>query len=72
MALPTFATGFKFKIKNTAKSNVAVFYRINKKSGGFKLKTLIELKPGEEKIRDISVDQGDTIAFYGQDAEDET
>jgi len=72
LALPTYATSFKFKIKNTAKSNVAVFYRINKKSGGFKLKTLLNLKPGEEKIKDISVEKGDTIAFYGQDAEDET
>ena len=66
------ATGIKFKIKNTAKTNVAVFYRINKKSGSFKLKTLLNLKPGEEKIKDISVEKGDTIAFYGQDAEDET
>jgi len=72
LALPTYAIGFKFKIKNTAKTNVAVFYRINKKSGGFKLKALLNLKPGEEKIKDISVDKGDTIAFYGQDAEDET
>lgn len=66
------ATGIKFKIKNTAKTNVAVFYRINKKSGGFKLKALTNLKPGEERIKSISVEKGDTIAFYGQDAEDET
>ncbi len=66
------ATGIKFKIKNTAKTNVAVFYRINKKSGSFKLKALLNLKPGEEKIKDISIEKGDTIAFYGQDAEDET
>jgi hypothetical protein len=67
-----FANGFKFKIKNTAKTNVAVFYRINKKSGGFKVKTLLNLKPGEEKIKDVSVDKGDTVIFYGQDAEDQT
>ena len=66
------ATGFKFKIKNTAKTNLAVFYRINKKSGNFKVKTLFSLKPGEERIKDISIDKGDTVAFYGQDAEDET
>jgi len=66
------AGGFKFKIKNTAKTNVAVFYRINKKSGAFKVKALLKLNPGEEKIKDISVDKGDTVSFYGQDAEDET
>ena len=66
------AAGFKFKIKNTAKTNLAVFYRINKKSGNFKVKTLFSLKPGEERIKDISIDKGDTVAFYGQDAEDET
>ncbi len=66
------AIGFKFKIKNTAKTNVAVFYRINKKSGGFKLKTLMNLKPGEEKVKEVSVEKGDTVAFYGQDAEDQT
>ena len=66
------ATGFKFKIKNTAKTNLAVFYRINKKSGNFKVKSLFSLKPGEERIKDISIDKGDTVAFYGQDAEDET
>jgi hypothetical protein len=67
-----FAASFKFKIKNTAKTNIAVFYRINKKSGGFKVKTLLNLKPGEEKIKDVSVDKGDTVIFYGQDAEDQT
>lgn len=64
------AKGFKFRLKNTAKTNVAVFYRISKKSGGFKVKALLKLKPGEEKIKDISISKGDTIAFYGQDAED--
>ncbi|MCR8560936.1 hypothetical protein KXD93_24980 [Mucilaginibacter sp. BJC16-A38] len=68
----TNATGFKFKIKNTAKTNVAVFYKISKSSGNFKLKTLLKLKPGEEKIKEVSLAKGDTIAFYGQDAEDET
>jgi len=66
------AGGFKFKIKNTAKTNVAVFYKITTPEGKFKLKTLIRLHPGEEKIKDISVAKNDTIAFYGQDAEDET
>jgi len=68
----TMAGGFKFKIKNTAKTNVAVFYKITTPQGKFKLKTLIKLHPGEEKIKDISVAKNDTIAFYGQDAEDET
>ncbi|MDP9076560.1 MAG: hypothetical protein M3O71_03980 [Bacteroidota bacterium] len=74
LSFPFFAnaTGFKFKIKNTAKTNVAVFYKISKSSGNFKLKTLLKLKPGEEKIKEVSLANGDTIAFYGQDAEDET
>jgi hypothetical protein len=66
------AEGFKFKIKNTTKNVVTVFYRINKKSGDFKLKSLVKLGPGEEKIKDVSVNKADTIAFYGQDAEDKT
>ena len=66
------ADGFKFRIKNTAKTNVAVFYRINERAGKFKLKALFKLNPGEEKIKDISISKGDTIAFYGQDAEEET
>ncbi|ASU32188.1 hypothetical protein [Mucilaginibacter xinganensis] len=66
------ATGFKFRIKNTAKTNVAVFYKITKADGKFKLKTLLKLNPGEEKIKEISVNKGDSIAFYGQDAEDQT
>jgi hypothetical protein len=67
-----FAHGFKFKIKNTSKTDVAVFYKVTKKSGDFKLKALLKLKPGEEKLKELSVSKGDTIAFYGQDAEDET
>jgi len=66
------ADGFKFKIKNTDKTAVSVFYKITKKSGKFKLKPLINLKPGEERIKDVSISKGDTIAFYGQDAEDVT
>jgi hypothetical protein len=66
------ADGFKFKIRNTDKTSVSVFYKITKKSGKFKLKALTNLKPGEERIKDISVGKGDTILFYGQDAEDET
>lgn len=74
LSLPVFASakGYKFKIKNTAKTNVAVFYKISKSSGNFKLKTLLKLKPGEEKIKEVSVSNGDTVTFYGQDAEDET
>lgn len=68
----SFAHGFKFKIRNTAKTNIAVFYKISKKSGNFKIKALLKLKPGEEKIKEVSVNKGDTIAFYGQDTEDQT
>jgi hypothetical protein len=72
--LPAFvrADNFKFKLKNTAKTNVAVFYRVSKKSGGFKVKALLSLKPNEEKIKEVSVSKGDTLAFYGQDAEEQT
>ena len=66
------ADGFKFRIKNTNKTNVAVFYRINEKSGKFKIKALMKLNPGEEKIKDVSLSKGDTICFYGQDAEEQT
>ena len=66
------AEGFKFKLKNTAKTNVVVFYKISKKSGAFKLKSLTDLKPGQEKEKSISIHKGDTIAFYGQDAEEQT
>src|ERR1700744_2677318 len=66
------ADGFKFKIRNTDKASVSVFYKITKKSGKFKLKALLNLKPGEERIKDVSLSKGDTIAFYGQDAEDQT
>jgi hypothetical protein len=66
------ADGFKFRLKNTAKTNVAVYYKVNKRSGGFKVKALLSLKPGEEKIREVSLSKGDTIAFYGQDAENNT
>lgn len=74
MTLPflAHAEGFKFKLKNTSKSNVAVFYRVSEKSGSFKLKALLDLKPGEEKIKEVSVSKGDTIAFYGQDGENQT
>jgi hypothetical protein len=65
------AEGFKFKIKNTAKTNVAVYYKIMKKSGNFKVKALFNLKPGEERIKEVSVNKGDTLTFYGQNAEDE-
>lgn len=64
--------GFKFKIKNTTKGSVSVFYKISKKSGNFKVKALLKLGPGEERIKDVSLAKDDTIAFYGQDAEDQT
>jgi len=66
------ADSIKFRVKNTTKNVVTVFYRINKKSGDYKLKSLIKLAPGEEKIKEVSVIKGDTIGFYGQDAENET
>ena len=49
-----------------------MFYKITRKSGKFKLKALVNLKAGEERIKDVSIGKGDTISFYGQDAEDET
>lgn len=72
--LPVFssAEGFKFKLRNTDRANVSVFYKITRKSGKFKLKALVNLKAGEERIKDVSIGKGDTISFYGQDAEDET
>lgn len=66
------ADGFKFKIKNTAKTNVTVFYKISKKSGDFKLKSLARLQAGEELIKSVSIGKGDTIAFYGQNPGDVT
>jgi hypothetical protein len=72
--LPMFVTavGFKFKVKNTTKNPLSVFYKISKKSGDFKLKSLVKLSPGEEKIKEIALSKGDTVSFYGQNAEDET
>jgi hypothetical protein len=72
LPLAVCAGGFKFKVKNTSKNVVTVFYKINRKSGDFKVRSLIKLTPGEEKIREVSVGKGDTVSFYGQDAEDET
>gem|GEM_PF-713576 len=66
------AGGFKFKVKNTTKSPLSVFYKISKKSGDFKLKSLAKLGPGEDKVKEISLSKGDTVSFYGQNAEDET
>lgn len=68
----SFAHGFKFKLKNISKTDVAVFYKVSKKSGSAKIKALMNLKPGEEKLKDIKVDKEDTVAFYGQDAENNT
>lgn len=66
------AEGFKFRVKNTTKNVVTVFYRINKKSGDYKLRSLVKLAPGEEKVKEVSVSKGDTIGFYGQDADNQT
>ncbi|HEY2583862.1 MAG TPA: hypothetical protein VGI43_18780 [Mucilaginibacter sp.] len=66
------ADGFKFKIKNTTKNVVSVFYKISKKSGDFKIRPLAKLAPGEEKIKEVSVGKSDTVSFYGQNAEDQT
>jgi hypothetical protein len=66
------AEGFKFKIKNTTKNVVNVFYKVSKKGGNFKVRSLIKLAPGDEKIKEVSVGKGDTISFYGQNSEDET
>ncbi|MBS1502284.1 MAG: hypothetical protein JST32_09510 [Bacteroidetes bacterium] len=66
------AEGFKFRIKNTGKGQISVFYRVAHKSGKFKVKALMNLRPGEEKLKDISLSKGDTIFFYGQNAEEET
>jgi len=66
------AESFKFKIKNTTKNVVTVFYKINKKSGDFKVKSLVKLAPGEEKEKEVSVSKNDTVSFYGQNGEDET
>jgi hypothetical protein len=66
------AENFKFRIKNTTKNVLTVFYKTSKKSGTFKVRELVKLGPGEEKFKDVSISKGDTVAFYGQDAEDET
>jgi hypothetical protein len=66
------AESFKFNFKNTGKNVVTVFYKISKKSGVYKLRSLVKLAPGEEKLKEVSIGKGDTIAFYGQDAQDQT
>ncbi|MDB5139492.1 MAG: hypothetical protein JWR12_1408 [Mucilaginibacter sp.] len=66
------AESFKFKLKNTTKNVVTVFYKISKKSGTFKVRTLAKLAPGDEKIKEVSLSKNDTVSFYGQNAEDET
>jgi hypothetical protein len=68
----TNAEGFKFKIKNTTKNVVTVFYKISKKNGNFKVRSLIKLAPGDEKIKEVSIGKEDTLSFYGQNAEDQT
>jgi hypothetical protein len=66
------AESFKFKIKNTTKNVVTVFYKINKKSGDFKVRSLVKLAPGDERQKEVSVGKSDTVYFYGQDGEDQT
>jgi hypothetical protein len=66
------ADDFKFRIKNTSKTTLTVFYHLSKKSGNFKLRSLIKLNAGEEKIKEVSVSKGDTISFYGQNSEEQT
>jgi hypothetical protein len=66
------AEGFKFKIKNTTKNVVSVFCKISEKKGNFKVRSLIKLAPGEEKIKEVSIKKGDTLSFYGQNGEDQT
>src|SRR6185503_20395966 len=62
LSLPANAGGFRFKIKNTTKNELTVFYKISKKSGNFKLKALVKLKPSEERIKSVSV--GKAIRFH--------
>ena len=66
------AGGFKFRVKNSGKNKVAVFYRVYERSGNSKVKSLFSLDPQQSKEKDISISKGDTIAFYGQDSEDQT
>ncbi|TWI98101.1 hypothetical protein JN11_03180 [Mucilaginibacter frigoritolerans] len=66
------AESFKFKIKNTTKNVVTVFYKINKKSGDFKVRSLVKLAPGDEREKEVSIGKNDTVSFYGQNGEDET
>ena len=66
------AENFKFRVKNSTKNVVTVFYKISKKSGVFKLRTFVKLAPGEERLKEVSVSKGDTVSFYGQDGEDQT
>ena len=61
------ADSIKFNVKNTTKNVVTVFYKIDKRSGVYKLRSLVKLAPGEQKIKEVSVAKGDTIEFYGQD-----
>lgn len=66
------ADGFKFNLKNTTKNVVTVFYKIDKRSGVYKLRSLVKLAPGEERLKEVSLSKGDTIEFYGQDPQDQT
>lgn len=68
----SFASGFKFRISNTAKTKVAVFYKLTDHSGNFKIKSLFSLEPRTMREKEISLKKDDTISFYAQDAEDQT
>jgi hypothetical protein len=73
ICLPALVYGesFKFRVRNTSPKNLKIYYKLTKKSGSFKVRSLFNLKSDEERMDDISVGKGDTIAFYGQDVEDE-
>ncbi|OJW12813.1 hypothetical protein [Mucilaginibacter sp. 44-25] len=72
-SLPQFssASDFRFRIKNENKNKIAVFYRLKGHSGNLKVKAIFSLKPGEDREKEIDIKKGDTIAFYGQDTEDQ-
>lgn len=72
LPLTAAASGFKFRIRNTTKNKVAVFYRLNERDGRVRIKAVFSLEPGQVREKELSLRKGDTIAFYGQDSEDQT
>jgi len=73
LSLPDYAmaSGIKFRIRNTAKTKIAVFYRLIQPTGGLKVKAVFSLEPGQVKEKVVTIKKNDTIAFYGQDSEDQ-